>query len=316
MCPRKSKASFVNGDLIITSILSLFLILLSCDTVMPQTAADAKLLFKSGFEGVSINYVTSYGQWWGKMSGTDTVTGYTWPDDLPGDGAFQPNLRVDPRGQTCADARTNNNNRVPDVATLNQYIEEKIVSVNGPFGPTQALYVNVKKGGANQGCSSVRSNFVIFVHPDEPLNKQGYIKYWLKLQDNLETVMKEGSRWRLVIEWKASDEYRFSLNIGYQDKLYWYAEGKFNYKLDWKAFNTNTPVPVGEWFLFEVFYKLDPTDGRLLVIVDGQTIIDYTGRTKSKAPVNRWFIFKDYTGHETFWNGLLVTRSSIEPHYD
>jgi hypothetical protein len=56
------------------------------------------------------------------------------------------------------------------------------------------------------------------------------------------------------------------------------------------------PVPVGEWFLLEVFWKLGVTDGRLWGAANGKTFVDYRGRTQKDSSLYVWWPFKIYVG--------------------
>jgi hypothetical protein len=59
---------------------------------------------------------------------------------------------------------------------------------------------------------------------------------------------------------------------------------------------STAPVPVGKWFLFEVFWKLGVTDGVVWAAADGQTIVNYTGQTQKDSGLYGWWPFKVYAG--------------------
>ena len=81
--------------------------------------------------------------------------------------------------------------------------------------------------------------------------------------------------------------------------LYWQIEGDneanggLPYQVFWKVENCWHPVPVDEWFKFEVFWhRSHLSEGRVWMAVNGQVIVDCNVRNKgvSNAPINRIMI--------------------------
>jgi hypothetical protein len=149
-----------------------------------ERAPSQTLLFKSGFEeGV---YITSPGvtggQWWQTIAGQDA--GFNWLTDLPslwGYGYFFYMVDSD--------------------SSLNQYVETRLDTVIGPRGiPTRVLYQEVKAyhpANFNNSWGHVRNSFFI---PADTNRNQGYMRYWLKFQSNLESVMPAGGAIRSLQE--------------------------------------------------------------------------------------------------------------------
>ena len=62
--------------------------------------------------------------------------------------------------------------------------------------------------------------------------------------------------------------------------------------------NTTVPVPVGQWFKFETFlHRSSGQDGRWLVKVNGQTLVDRYGPNigSQNSPINRIFLSQVYS---------------------
>ena len=68
------------------------------------------------------------------------------------------------------------------------------------------------------------------------------------------------------------------------------ANGGMPYQRFWDVYNTTVPVPVGEWFKFEVFWhRSSGSDGRVWMAVNGQVIVDHYGSNMgvNNASINR-----------------------------
>ena len=50
----------------------------------------------------------------------------------------------------------------------------------------------------------------------------------------------------------------------------------------------------GRWFLYELFYRRHPTEGRVWVAMDGKEVCDVTGRTMTKARLGGVSLMKCY----------------------
>lgn len=216
------------------------------------------LLFKSGFEP-SVQLTTPFvagNQWRQYLSGQDQ--GFDWSNDLP----------VLLSGQAYWKYN------VIDTANLSNYIETKIDTVTGPMSnTTNALFMNIKDWDSShfggQITGKVRNSYVLKWDTNRT---QSYIKYWIKIQPDLYTVMPLGSdRWRYIMEWRESSttqpdigDYRWNFQIrttaNPSQPMYWSftAEeilGSGNFIPDWSAYDTSMAIPVGQWFKLEVYWN-------------------------------------------------------------
>jgi hypothetical protein len=260
--------------------------------------------FASGFEGVKIEGpITSEFRIAHGIRGTDSKTGYTWPDDLLGFN-FRP-----------AHFRYAIN---PD-KNIDDYVKTSIQPIIGPDGKmTDALYQEIKKNDLDTTPIS-RNNYMMWPDAGEDY-KQLYIGYWIKLQPNLEDILNfDAYQWHMHMEWKEiNDTYRWNLQInrdGNDSPLFWKSTGQIGIpdapltekwvreNVDWEIINKNVRVPLGKWFYLEVYWERDPINGRVWVAVDGETIADHYGRTMLINPIREFFPFKVYTHDATFVNG-------------
>jgi len=250
------------------------------------------VIFQSGFEsGVTIEAPNGIGgQWWQSIVGEDSKS--NWARDLPD--------RASSRFQYL----------VPSEKSLKDYVETRIDSVIGPHGiPTNALFMAVKtydKAGFGHGWLTRNQYNLLW----DATFKQAYARYWMKFQPDLNAVMPNNS-WRNLMEWRESgDDYRWSLYVIRSHKggpLFWEVEAQLgvlgNSPVDWRIVNTDVPVPIGEWFLLEVFWRHSGDDGRVWVAINGKTIADHSGRNKKDSNLNKWNIFKVYTGENSLDGG-------------
>jgi hypothetical protein len=253
------------------------------------------LLFRSGFEkGVYVNvpYVSG-NQWWQDLRGADD-SGFEWPFDLPDAhiGAFQ--------------------YLVAGTETIEDWIETSIQNVTGPDGsPTLALFQNVK-GDSPGNFYLTRNQYNLYTY--NGTLERGYARYYLKLQPDLETVMPNNAwYWRLITELHENSSsgliYRVHLFVkrapGYP--LFWELEAtkqQQTIEQDWFEQNISVPVPVGEWFLFELFWNRSTgADGRIWMAVNGQALFDHYGRNKWDSSMTFWDCFKVYTGADSLAYG-------------
>lgn len=244
--------------------------------------------FLSGFEStVSLDAPRVVGDEWSQLIyGADQ--GYAWETDLP--------------------KRPSPDNRftylVSSQQSLGNYVATRIEETTGWNGArTRALYMELKKDDP-VASESTRNQFGIY--PDASL-KQAYMAYRLKFQPDLDRVLRQGERRsRMVMEWKETGEPRadFRWNIFVQrdpgvQQLFWRTQAQFGDLQDspvaWNCISY-VPAPVGEWFLFETFWRLDRTAGRVWAAVNGVTIVDYRGRTQNDSELYVWWPFKIYLG--------------------
>ena len=262
-------------------------------TLTSESVKNERLIFRSGFEeGVIVKPPLVRGaQWWQQITGSDN--GYPWVTNP---------LRQFSRIFQYL---------VPPGENIDEYVETRIDEVIGPDGtPTKALYMAVKKYHPRKFGRSwmTRNQLNVRLRPDL---KQAYSRYWLKFQPDLQTVMTaqgKKSAWRIIMGWGEATDYFFALYIGRlpDSDLFWFAEGRPpQKKRAWRVENRAVPVPIGEWFLLEVFWKHSlGDDGRLWVAVNEQTTIDYRGRTKLDDRLTNWNIFKVYTGANSLDRGM------------
>jgi hypothetical protein len=250
------------------------------------TTSGAKLLFSSGFEGsTALSGPTSCSSTncWNNISGTDTATGFSWPPAL---GSLRLQELVG----------------VPiTTSTIGNYIVNQIQTVTGHKGTTtRALYSELKKRGEGYCCT--QDTFML-----QPATDPGdlYISYWIKYQPNLVESMNGSTR--LLFEWKTSGDYRVTARAaGYGGATpYWIvigdneANGGLTYQEFWKVENRTVPVPIGQWFKYEVFWhRSSGSDGRVWMAVNGQVIADRRGPNMgiNSKPVNRIMMPNLYTG--------------------
>jgi len=240
-------------------------------------AQPAQLVFRSGFnDDVRVEWY-NYGH---RLMGTDQVTSFTWPDDLPGDNSHDYfNFIVSDPGS----------NYLP-------FVDAKIVDTTGPGGtPVHALYMDFKQDDPNKvSLSRSQYNMVPDRTSSDPVqNLMGmYFRYDVKWD-----FQGHDQGWQDFVEYKASpsatqggEVYRISLYIyGLQpnETPYWYLQGQYMEgsahpaEKDWTYANHSVPVPENEWGTLEIHYFLsqDPDRGFYRVAFNGQIIFDHHGRT-------------------------------------
>ena len=281
---------------------------------VPAKSPESKnVVFRSGFEsGVTIESpVARWNEWRQFLSGADN--GYNWSNDLP-------------------DRRAHSRFRylVPSDQNLSDYVETQIQKVIGPAGvPTNALYMEVKAYDKKKFGRGWLTRNQYNLYWDGNI-KQAYVRYFLFLQPDLETLMPQGeATWRNLMEWRESgiggSDYRWSLliirNPRVHPRLFWRVEAQElvpQRKFAWGIKNTSVPVPIGEWFLLEVFWKQSQgDDGRVWVAVNGTTVADYRGPTQKDSDLSTFNIFKVYTGTNSLDKGPAYQWiDDVEIHTD
>jgi len=109
-----------------------------------------------------------------------------------------------------------------------------------------------------------------------------------------------------VFEWKTAGDYRVIAQIvTYGGLPYWEiradndANGGLPKEEFWRVNNRAVPVPIGEWFKFEVFWhRSDAADGRVWMAVNGRKIVDQLGPNMGikSAPIDRIMFMQLYSG--------------------
>ena len=267
--------------------------LLPCFAVVNSLGAQttSNLLFRSSFDNVIVDKTVS---WNHHLRGTDTITNFTFPDDLPGDFIEHYFNYV-----------------VGDMDNYFEYANAEIVNTTGYDGnPTNALYIEFIKDDPNFIAYS-RVQYAMYgdESSDDPVQRmnQGYVKYRIKTHiDHSDTI----SDWRIPIEWKDMDDDGFRMGLYIYDSNtsspYWVVKGQ--YMIDgelgddvWQYDNYTFPVIEDDWFELEVYWygHPDPTVGRLQVAINGQMVFDVTNQTKDPAQPEKMFYFMPFKVYGT-----------------
>jgi len=273
------------------------------------SATHAKLLFKTNFgEGVSLGPVRNFssGGAWQDLVGTDKETGFSFPIKA---------LQADFTGIQLVTFEK------ADPATISKNMEITIRNVPGPSGvKVNELMHNVLLKGIGvspKDKGHTQAPFMI-----KRSHKSGditdlYISYWYKFQKDLAEkldINTSSGNWRCLFEFKTGGyldtwkgDFRFSLGVlkDTNKKLFWRthgdngANGPWPKEEYWLEKNTSVPIPIDEWFLFEVFWhRSKADDGRFWAAANGQVIVDHKGKTMGKfnLPINRIMVANPYSG--------------------
>ena len=267
--------------------LGLLLFIISINSLTAQT-----LLFKSSFDyNVIVDKTVS---WNHHLAGTDTVSNFTFPDDLPGN--FSEHYF---------------NYVVGDMDNYFEYANAEIINTTGYDGnPTNALYIEFIKDDTNF-ISYSRVQYAMYGDSlsNDPVQRmnQGYVKYNIKTHfDHTDTI----SDWRLPIEWKDMDDDGFRMGLYIYDSNtsspYWVIKGQYmiNGELGddvWQFDNYDIPVIEDDWFELEVYWygHPDPSLGKLKVAINGEILFDVTNQTKDPAKPDKMFYFMPFKVYGT-----------------
>lgn len=276
--------------LAVASLLSLF----TAATVMAQ---NSNLLFKSSFDNISINKISKYKHF---LSGTDATTGYTFPNDLPGN------------------AQGNYFNYViNDHDNYSKYVATDIRSVTGMDNTTtDALYIEYIKDDETHGSTS-RVQYVLFgdESSNDPVQRmnEGYFKYKIKIHLD-KTDSKD---YMLPVEWKDTNDDGFRMGFyiyaSNTRKPYYVVKGQFMEGGNlgenvWQENNYTTAVIEDEWFELEVYWLAnpDPTLGKLKVAINGEVLFDVTNQTKDLNQPNKMYYFMPFKVYGTVSNSYIT----------
>lgn len=249
--------------------------------------ATSNLIFKSSFDHDVIVDKTLV--WNHHLRGVDSITGYSFPDDLPGDSQEHYFNYV-----------------VGDMDHYFDYANAEIVSTQGHDGnPTNALFIDFIQDDPDF-ISYSRVQYAMYgdSYSTDPIQRmnQGYVKY--KIKTHLDHTDEE-SDWRIPVEWKDMDDDGFRMGLYIYDtntpSPYWVVKGQ--YMIDgelgedvWQIDNYDIPVIEDQWFELE-FYWLghpDPALGQLKVAVNGEILFDVTDQTKDPAQPDKMFYFMPF----------------------
>ena len=248
---------------------------------------SATALFRTGFDGASIGapYECAPNTCFQPISGTDPVTGFSWPVTI---------WTMTGRFQTT----TGDNFNPP----LSNSILNEIVTMAGPQGnQTSLLHQSIKIPRSSDTTKPFPQDPYYITEPTSNTVTQGdlYIRYWVKLQSSA-----GGSglgNWRTLLQWKTGGDFRVNLSsatYGFTGSTacpsgstqYWrvYADNVANstdpnwQQQDyWEKCNQAPTVTTGQWTKIEFFsHRGTPgrTDGRVWVAINGQQVFDERGR--------------------------------------
>jgi hypothetical protein len=276
---------------------------------MPAEVHAAKLLFKTDFGAdtrLSLPHVSYSTAGWQDLDCID-ANGKLGPINVW--GATETGFEL------IADAPVT-------LSNLSNYMTNHIQKVAGPDGsPVNALFQNLNKNSAASPIYGTSQN-TLLIHRgkvdsgDKADTGDVYYTYWFKLQPDLHTQLGTSGddSWRVMSEWKTGGlnktwrgDYRIITTVSQdnQGHLYWntqgdnVANGVHAKQVYWQVTSFDVPVPVGEWFKYEVFWhRSNSSEGRYWAAVNGQTIVDYQGANMGiyNLPINRIMLANVYSG--------------------
>ncbi len=284
-------------------------------------------LLKSGFEaGVSISEDRMY------LQGSDTGIG-SWE---------KPGGWVDYSDFFYAVGKDKN---------IRDYMDSAIEDRIGADGKvTRVLRMtNIADDSDREGTSRNEFSFFGKAEPDD--YKEGYVKYQMKLQANLNQLVpfeKEAS-WYMIMEWKEPNSQivktaeecknccnaskggtnNYRINVGLMkeassNQLFWVVRGEHPQPCrveEWRYINREVEVPLGEWFTVEAYMKKHFTDGHVYFAINGSVVLDtkttkvhgFTGRTTHpEHPMVFQFWSPLKNYHGMEWN----TNGAVSQWYD
>ncbi len=223
---------------------------------------------------------------------------------------------------------------------LSDYMFSLIETMIGPHGnETRVLRLENRADDPDHSSTS-RNEYSFFMKKPPEGYEEGYVRYWMKLQDNLPALAPnhKATPWYMIMEWKepdsgirksaaeckacgegagGSNNYRINIGIHREAEatdFRWHLIGEHPQpcrKTEWSYTNPDVPVPLGRWFLVEAYMKKHATAGRVYVAVNGRVVLDtrvttpkgFTGRTQhadNPLPLKFWSPMKNY--HSMDWN--------------
>jgi hypothetical protein len=279
----------------------------------PCSSAESKLIIKSGFEP-STNIPADISD----IKGIDASTGHSW-DDNPAWIEKSNFVYIISGGKKAVD-----------------FMNSEIVEMTGPKGDTTKVLHMQNKLDDPDNSSTSRNEYSLFASQSGTVYAEGYVRYCMKLQDNLDEIipLDKNAGWYMIMEWKepnsgikysdqqcadmagcskvGSNNYRINIGIDKEagsNKLFWIINGEAPQPCrcrEWTIRNKSVPVPLGAWFLVEAYMKKHASDGRVYFAVNGTVVCDTTCRTQHKdnpLPLKFWSIFKLYHGEDWRANG-------------
>lgn len=238
----------------------------------------------------------------------------------------------------------------PD-ARLSDFMASTIEEQIGPEGKQSRVLRMMNKADDENHHATSRNEFSLFSKKPPHDYKEGYVRYWMKLQANLKSLvpLEEGSPWYMIMEWKEPNSHErksteeckeccdgsaggtnnYRINIGIEKKanasdFHWVFRAEHPQpcrKKLWGYESDEIDVPLGEWFLVEAYMKRHPTDGRVYFAVNHQVVLDtditrpegFTGGTEHPDnPLPLAFWSPMKNYHSMSWN----RRGPVSQWYD
>ena len=215
-----------------------------------------------------------------------------------------------------------------------------IVKAAGPQGTESHVLCMQSIADDPDHSSTSRNEFSFFARKPPHDYRQGYVRYWMKLQADLpERVPNHRpTPWYMIMEWKEPDSgikhpakkcrasgegpagtNNYRINIGIRreagaTRFRWVVNGEHPQpcrKKEWSYDDSEVGVPFGDWFLVEAYMKKHATQGRVYFAVNEQVVLDTTqtrpagfvGRTQhadNPLELKFWSPLKNY--HGMVWN--------------
>jgi hypothetical protein len=280
-----------------TIIYLLIFIVSSRNPLFSQTVSN--MIFKSSFNNIIVDKTVS---WNHHLQGTDSETGYTFPDDLPGDTSEHFFNYV-----------------IGDTENYFEYANAEIVTTLGyDENLTNALYIEYIRDDSTF-ISQSRVQYAMYGSADsnDPVQRlnQGYVKYRMKKFFDHNDI--ESGDWSLPFELKDVDDDGFRVGLYIYGTTtatpYWVAKGQ--YMIDgelganvWQVDNYDIPVPENEWFNLEVFWygNQDSNLGKFKVAINNQVVFDITNQTKDPNHPNKMFYFMPFKVYGTVGHSWIT----------
>lgn len=198
--------------------------------------------------------------------------------------------------------------------------------------------------------STSRNEYSLFGRNAPDDYKEGYVRYWMKLEADLGRRIETDSKtpWYMIMEWKerssdikhdeaecraagqrraGSNNYRINIGIHRQageSAFRWVIRGEHPQPCrhtEWRYLNPTAEVPLGDWYLVEAYMRKHSERGRVYFAVNGIVVLDtdelqpdgFTGRTthaSNPLELAFWSPMKNY--HSMEWN----KAGPVEQCYD
>ncbi len=220
------------------------------------------------------------------------------------------------------------------------FMTSSITKMAGPKGiESHVLCMRNIADDPDHGSTS-RNEYSFFGRKPPHDYKQGYARYWMKLEADLPDRLsnEKSTPWYMIMEWKepnsgikysaekcreagegpaGTNNYRINVGIRREadaTRFRWVINGEHPQpcrKKEWSFDDSGVEVPFGEWFLVEAYMKKHDTKGRVYFAVNKQVVLDtaetrpdgFTGRTQhadNPLELKFWSPMKNYHGME--WN--------------